>query len=283
LIVELEDPHVARSIKQIALGLILATAWAFPALAADAKLVRIDTPRGAKQAFILLKPDSPPFAAAVLFAGGGGALKLKSATAMGWGAGNFLVRTRDKFVNQGLMVAVVDAPSDQQNGMNAIFRMSKGHVDDIKAVIAHLKKEANVPVWLVGTSMGTFSAASGAVNGAGADGVALTSTITRSKRDWKIASSHPYAVASMALDKVSVPALVMSHAKDGCDITPASDASRLRLRLSNSKRVEMAILDGGGPPRSDPCEAASQHGFLGIEDKAVGAIVLFIKSNGPGT
>ena len=38
---------------------------------------------------------------------------------MAWGAGNFLVRTRDAFAAQGLMVAVIDAPSDQKGGMSA--------------------------------------------------------------------------------------------------------------------------------------------------------------------
>ena len=61
------------------------------------------------------------------------------------------------------MVAVVDAPSDRQRGMNAIFRMSRAHAADIAAVADYLKKQSDVPVWLVGTSMGSFSAAGGAI------------------------------------------------------------------------------------------------------------------------
>jgi len=147
---------------------------------ADSTLVSIQTPRGVKQAFILVKPEKP-VASVILFAGGNGALGLKSASDMKWGAGNFLVRSRDKFAEQNLMVAVIDAPSDRQSGMNAIFRMSKAHADDIAAVAAHLKKLAPVPVWLVGTSMGTFSAAGGAIAAKGVDGLVLSSTITRSK------------------------------------------------------------------------------------------------------
>ena len=100
---------------------------------ADTTLVSIQTPRGAKQSFILIKPDKP-VASVILFAGGHGALGLKSASDMTWGKGNFLVRTRDQFAARNLMVAVIDAPSDQQGGMNAIFRMSKAHADDIDAV-----------------------------------------------------------------------------------------------------------------------------------------------------
>ena len=39
------------------------------------------------------------------------------------------------------------------------------------------------------------------------------------------------------------------------------------------------LLSGGDPPKSDPCEAMSQHGFLGIEGQAVDAIAKFIKAN----
>ena len=125
-------------------------------------LVSIPTPRGATQAFILIKPDHP-VASVVLFAGGNGVLGLKTASS---GATNFLVRSRDKFAAHNFMVGVVDAPSDQQHGMSVIFRMSDAHAGDIGAVASYLKNEAAVPVWLIGTSAGTFSAAIGAIAGA---------------------------------------------------------------------------------------------------------------------
>jgi pimeloyl-ACP methyl ester carboxylesterase len=247
----------------------------------DAALVTIGTPRGAKQTFILIKP-AKPLASVILFAGGHGALGLKSPSSMRWGKGNFLVRTRDRFAAHNLMVAVVDAPPDRREGMNAIFRMGSAHASDIGAVRAYLEKQAAVPVWLVGTSMGTFSAAGGAIAAKGVDGLVLTSTITRAKPHWKIARSHRHGVASMPLQRITIPTLIVSHARDGCDVTPAADAPKLRSRLANAKTVEVAVLDGGSPPRSEPCQAMSQHGFLGIEDKAVATITRFILANGSG-
>lgn len=249
-----------------------------PALAEARQLVSIKTPRGVNQAFILMKPGKP-VAAVILFAGGHGALGLTGATAMKWGAGNFLVRSRDKFAGHNLMVAVVDAPSDRKQGMNAIFRMERGHAGDIGAVAAYLKTQANVPVWLVGTSMGTFSAASGAIAAKDVDGLVLSSTITRSKPAWKIAQSHRDGVASMALPQVTVPTLILSHRDDGCDITPAADLPKLAKRLTRAKKVETVILEGGTAPVSEPCEARSQHGFYGIETQAVDAIATFIAAN----
>jgi pimeloyl-ACP methyl ester carboxylesterase len=256
---------------------LLVGSW-HSARADEATLVSIRTPRGATQKFILIKPENP-VAAVILFAGGKGALGLSGASSMAWGAGNFLVRTREEFAAHALMVAVIDAPSDHGDGMNAQFRMSKEHADDIAAVAAYLKQEQTVPVWLVGTSMGTFSAANGAIGGRNIDGLVLTSTITRSKPDWKIASSHRDGVASMALAKIAVPTLIVSHRNDGCDITPAADAPKLQAGLGAAAKVELVLLDGGSPPKSEPCEAKSQHGYFGIEDKAVGTVATFIKAN----
>jgi pimeloyl-ACP methyl ester carboxylesterase len=219
-------------------------------------------------------------ASVILFAGGHGALGLKSASAMKWGAGNFLVRTRERFADHGFMVAVIDAPADKQEGMNGVFRMGSEHAGDIGAVASYLKKQAPVPVWLVGTSMGTFSAAGGAIASPNVDGLVLTSTMTRTRSDWVIAKSHPNSVASMALPRVTVPALIVSHRHDGCEFTPAADAAKLKARLTKSSKVEVVILDGGSPPRSEPCDAYSQHGYLGIEGKAVDAVARFIKESG---
>jgi hypothetical protein len=268
-----------RCFRSVALTGLLLMAVSTSAQAQNATLVSVQTPRGAKQAFILIKPEKP-VASVILFAGGHGALGLKSASSMTWGKGNFLVRSRDKFAARNMMVAVVDAPSDQQGGMNAIFRMGTAHAGDIGAVAAYLKKQAAVPVWLVGTSMGTFSAAGGALGAKDIDGLVLTSTITRAKPEWKIAQSHRDGVASMPLQKITMPALIVSHTKDGCDITPAADAPKLRKALANAKPVDVVLLSGGSPPKSDPCEAMSQHGFLGIEGQAVDAIAKFIAANG---
>jgi pimeloyl-ACP methyl ester carboxylesterase len=248
--------------------------------AQEASLVSVQTPRGAKQAFILIKPKNPT-ASIVLFAGGLGKLGLKSATTMDWGRLNFLVRVRDEFAAQGFIVAVVDAPSDRaQKGMPGSFRMTSEHTHDIGAVVDYVKKQANLPVWLVGTSLGTFSSANGAIAHKNVDGLVLTSTITRTLPNWPIKGSHPEAVLSMPLARVTVPALIVSHKNDGCEVTPAADGQKLAKRLSKSRKVEVAIVEGGKPPESDnPCEAMTQHGFLGIESEVVARIAAFIKAN----
>ena len=245
---------------------------------ADSQLVSIQTPRGVKQAFLLIRPAKPA-ASVILFAGGHGALGLTSASSMHWGAGNFLVRSRDKFAAHDFAVAVIDAPSDHPHGMERGFRMSSAHASDIIAVADYLKREIGAPVWLVGTSRGTLSAAAGAIAASNVDGLVLTSTVTRSRPRGKMAQHRQDSVTDMSLSRIVVPTLIMSHRHDGCDVTPAADAPLLKQRLTKARRVELVLLDGGAPPQSEPCEARSQHDFLGIEDQAVNAIAAFIKGN----
>lgn len=160
-----------------------------------------------------------------------------------------------------------------------MFRMSGAHAGDIFAVAAYLKKQADVPVWLVGTSMGTFSAARAAIAAKGIDGLVLTSTITRPMPESILAKSHPDGVASMALENITVPTLVVSHRKDACKITPATDAPKLSKQLTKASKVEFAMLDGDDPPLSDPCGPKAQHSYFGMEAEAVNTIAKFIDDN----
>lgn len=53
----------------------------------------------------------------------------------------------------------------------------------------------------------------------------------------------------------------------------------LKARLTKSRKAEIALLDGGDPPQSSPCEAFAAHGYFGIEAEAVDTIASFINSN----
>lgn len=200
-----------RSAAPRALALIAAGALLFGAAtgrAADDTRT-IPTRPGVTQAFLLVKPSGPPVASVILFAGGNGLLALGSGR-LGL-AGNFLVRNRARFAGLGLLVAVVDAPSDHPTGLDG-FRTSAAHAEDIRAVIAALKQEAPVPVWLVGTSMGTVSAANGAarLTTGAPDGLVLTSTVTR------VGRQRIETVGDVRLDAVRVPTLIVHHKNDAC-------------------------------------------------------------------
>ena len=247
----------------------------------EESLVTVPSRANIEQKFLLVKPEKPT-AVVLLFAGGHGGLQLSSLfgiPGMAWGETNFLVRTRKLFADHGFVAAVIDSPPDKKK-MNAIWRMSPEHAEDIHAVIQALKKEFNLPVWVIGTSMGTFSAPNAAIRlGSEVNGLVLTSSITRSPKKWDIYDSHPNAIINMDLAKVAVPTLIAAHKEDGCELTPAVDAEKIKAALVNAPKVEVKYFTGGKMPISKPCQAQSAHGFYGIEDQVVAAIADFIQSN----
>jgi pimeloyl-ACP methyl ester carboxylesterase len=244
-------------------------------------LVQVTSRPGIEQKFLLVKPDKPT-AAVILFAGGHGGLQLSSffgKPGMAWGKVNFLVRTRKQFADHGFLVAVIDSPSDHQK-MDANWRISSDHVKDIDAVIKYLRSNFNLPVWVIGTSRGTYSASNAAIQlGTEIQGLVLTSSITHSAKNSDIYSSHPNGIMNMDLGKISVPTLITVHKDDACVYTPATNAEKLKVAISNAPKVEVKYFSGGKRPESRPCQAKSEHGYFGIEDIVVAAIADFIRAN----
>lgn len=110
------------------------------------KVVDIPTRPGVSQRMLVLSPPAPK-AAVVLIPGGHGGLRIMANGSLMWGDGNFLVRTRQLFAEQGLMVAVIDAPSDRQSPPYlGGLRQKPEHVADIRAVIAWLREQSKAPV-----------------------------------------------------------------------------------------------------------------------------------------
>jgi len=237
---------------------------------AGQKVVDIATRPGVTERMLVLSSPSPK-AAVVLLAGGHGGLQMFANGSMKWGEGNFLVRTRQMFADQGLLVAVVDAPSDRQSPpFLGGFRQSAEHAADLKAVVAWLRETAKVPVWLVGTSRGTQSAAYVATQLAGPDGpdgVVLTSTI--------LSDDKGRPVPAMPLDKLRIPVLVVHHEQDGCKLCAFADMPSLMAKLDKAPRKQLLAFKGG-TTRGDPCEAFAYHGFNGLESDVVQQIAAWI-------
>ncbi len=250
-------------------ALVVVAATAASAAAEEVKT--IPTRPGVTQSFLLLRRSESPVATVVLFAGGDGALRLGPDGRMGALGGNFLVRNRGRFAERDFMVAVPDAPSDHASGLSR-FRAGKEHAEDIRAMIATLRAIAPAPVWLIGTSMGTVSAANGAarLRDGGPDGLVLTSTITR----WN--KNQGESVGDVKLKDVHVPTLVVHHREDACPFTPFADIPGVLRDLSRAPRRELITFEGGEPPQSAPCDARAAHGYLGLDEQVVKAIADWI-------
>lgn len=235
------------------------------------KVVDVPTRPGVTQRFVYIAPPQPK-ASVILFAGGHGGLQISNEGDFAWGKGNFLVRTRQLFADAGLAVAVIDAPSDRKApAFLSGFRQTREHAADVAAVIAWLKQQAPVPVWLAGTSRGTQSAAYLATElsraQGGPDGLVLTASI--------LTDPNGRAVPKMPLEKIGIPVLVVHHEHDGCRLCAFSEMPALMSRLAAPPKSELITMSGGKNV-GDPCEAMAYHGFNGLEPEVVGKISRWI-------
>ncbi|MGH2405682.1 MAG: alpha/beta hydrolase [bacterium] len=266
-------------IPAVAVALLFAPTLASPALA---EVVNVEVRPGATMRYLAISGGQPR-AAAILLAGGNGVLRLSPSGSIGALSLNFLIRSREAFVRQGLYVGALDAASDRQGGMDGAIRLSPQHSQDIGKVIADVKnRTGSAAVWLIGTSAGTLSAAS-----AGARlsvdqamrprGIVLTSTMTTLDASGYCGKS----VYDASLGEIRVPVLVASHQDDGCQCSPGSSAvgARLLASLAGAPAKEHKIFTGGSAPITGPCEERAPHGFFGIEDGVVEFIADWIKSH----
>jgi pimeloyl-ACP methyl ester carboxylesterase len=252
--------------KALLLALLLAATASF---AQTTEVVDLPTRPGVTERMVAIAPAAPK-SVVILLAGGPGRVKIFDNGSIR-NEGNFLVRTRSLFVQQDLAAVVLDAPSDHAGGMAVSFRESGDHVSDLAAAIEWARAKWHKPVWLVGTSRGTQSAAYAAValsgNARAPDGIVLTSSIlARSKRD----PGTP--VQEQPLDKLKIPVLVVHHDSDPCPICDPSLLRQLKLPAANSK----LLMESGGVSSGEPCEPFSHHGYNGIEGSVVADISAFI-------
>jgi hypothetical protein len=249
---------------------LLLTLMAPLAQAAD-HLVNIDTRPGVKVGYWWMeRPDAK--ATIVLLPGGEGGIGLKDGVPQSL---NFLVRSRDYFADAGYNVAIVGKPSDRRD-LDPYFRSTDEHIADLRAVVEKLQASGK-PIWLVGTSLGTISAAA-----AGAAqppmpiaGIVLTSSVTNTNRATR------FTVTMVSLSRVKVPTLVMHHKEDECEVCVPGMASHIYASLTNVPVKKLLLVSGGGGATGNPCEAMHHHGYIGMEKEAVGDIVAWIANPTP--
>jgi hypothetical protein len=252
-----------------AAAIAFAAGWSIPA---SAELVKLQTRPGVELR-LGVEARGNVQAVALLFAGGHGRLSLDDGGQPQTLRGNFLIRARHFLAARGIAVVIVDAPSDRQSeaGLTG-YRQSGAHAAEIGMAVAAMRQRFGRPVWVVGTSNGSLSVASAAAQLHGAqrpDGAVFTSSVTQQTR-------RNGSVFDVSLASYTGAALVASHEGDGCRATPAADSPRLLGALSAARPKKLLTFNGGSPPRGDPCEAFSQHGFVGIEGQVMNAIADFI-------
>ena len=261
--------HVAAA------ALFLSMVFATAAPAAETKVVTLAVRGTAQQRILLVRPDGPPKASVVLYPGGAGDIRIRDDGSIQF-KGNFLVRTRRHFAAEGFLVAVADRPSDWAGTDEDLFRLTPAHAEDAAAIARVLRQEADVPVWFIGTSRGSISAANVASR-LGRDriaGVVLTSSVVHPGKKAKS------TVTDADLAGIAVPVLILGHGGDDCPSTQWPDQEALVGRFKASPSVEAIRIDGGHPGNlSEPCGPFSHHGFIDQEKAVVQRIAAWIRAH----
>ncbi len=247
---------------------LLVTLAASPASATD-RLVTIDTRPGVRVGYWLMERPGAA-GTVVLLPGGAGGIGMANGVPT---SANFLVRSRDLFAAAGYNVAIVGKPSDRVE-LDPNFRAGVDHVTDLRMVVERVRNDLGKPVWLVGTSLGTISAAAGAIgiDPAQLAGVVLTSSVTSGSR------TSPVRVGGLDLAAIQVPVLVVHHKLDACPSCSAREAPRILQGLTRAPAKKLVILEGGGSAHGDPCGPLHYHGYIGMEQEALDVITGWMRN-----
>lgn len=214
--------------------------------------------------------------------GSAGALVLLFEGAQGLllpGSKGFAHKAFPIFLRQGMAAALIDAPTNRngfRGGLDPRFRESRAHMSDIDAVVRALKLRYALPVWILGTSNGTRSAAAYAMHRSKEiAGVVLASSSTNPPYGKPIHESSRIKV-------VSVPLLAVAHLDDQCVGTPPAGAAKIARAATGSPAAVAMLFTGGLNTGPSPCGVETPHAFYGIEEDVVSAIVAFIASHTAG-
>jgi pimeloyl-ACP methyl ester carboxylesterase len=273
---------VRAVIRWTALALSLAGTAPQPALAQEAdpnaafanELIAVPLQGHSISALVTHRPGATKFTHAVaIFPGSPGQARLSledGAIKFGDLRGNFLVRARRHFLEEGFLTVVVDAPSDRQFGLfSHEFRASSRYGEDVRAIVEAVTKRYGELDWtFAGHSEGAVSAVHAARMAAPpVKRVVLAASLT--SRNFQ----GP-GVRFSDVKPLTVPVLWVHHRRDPCRATPYSTTKA----WAEEMRAPLLTVNGSKNSRGDPCEARTEHGFVGMEVKTVKAILAWIRT-----
>lgn len=251
--------------------------------AVTATLMQITTGRGAEIKYVRCQAQDP-VAVLLLFPGGPGRIDLSGEGeqfSIGGGSG-FTARNYTNFATQGFLTVLLDAPSDfyTENGMPPQFRIGTGHAADVHDLLEAVPESATLPVWVLGISMGSLSAANMGIRLTNRlQGLVLASCPTQPEPDGALYTVLTNGILDMQLGEIGIPVLVAYHSNDGCSETPASNAPAVVTALSNAGPCELRYFSGGDPGEGNPCGTTVYHSFWGLDGEVSAAMSDFIRAH----
>ena len=241
------------------------------AKANDAVFVTVKTRENINLRFFLAKT---PEASAVLllFEGGPGMPSFPVQQRSG-----FMTKSLNLFVKQGFNVVLLQAPDDQRDfrgGMHPDYRETQGHLMDVEKIISWLETHVDLPIWLLGISLGTRSVANVAIKTTKKiKGIVLLSSSTNPPGQTK-------SLQNFGLELLKIPILTIAHNNDNCPGTPPLGAKEIIEKAVSSKKAVARIFFGGKQVGLHPCRPMMYHTFFGELDviNALSVYALFLIS-----
>jgi pimeloyl-ACP methyl ester carboxylesterase len=218
---------------------------------------------------LVMKPDQPT-GAVMLLPGGHGNINLDAQSRVGWGEDDFLLRTRMRYANGGLLAIVPDVAADHKPPVSlAGFRTSPMQADDLHALADRLRG-MTPKVWMVAYDSGATSALNAAARGK-TDTIAGLVLISPMLEEPEPASSMLIDGAKLAL--ANLPVLLISHESDSCS-RPAVDRIKNAAAALKAPNFQSITVRGGSEQFavSDPfeypedsCNTQAHHALAGRE------------------
>ena len=238
------------------------------AKANDTVVVKLKT-RGNVNLPFLFSKNPNPLAVLLLFEGGPGMPSFPFQQRSG-----FMTKSLKFFVKHGFNVILLQPPDDQRDfrgGMHPNYRETKEHLMDVEKIISWVEAHIDLPLWLLGISLGTRSVANVAIKTTKKiKGIVLLSSSTNPPEQTK-------SVQNFGLELLKIPVLTIAHNNDNCPGTPPLGAKEIIEKAVSSKKAVARIFFGGKQVGLHPCRPMTYHTFFGIERKVVAVIAKFIK------
>ncbi|HTJ91510.1 MAG TPA: alpha/beta hydrolase [Pararobbsia sp.] len=225
---------------------------------------------GARQRVLYVAPAGALRGVIVMFPGGADELDIHSDGRIEHGD-NFLVRTRDQWMARGYAIVEVDAIDHQS--MRGL-RSQPAYARVTQTILEFAARESGAPVWVMGTSQGSIAAVNAAAHASEAShlrGMILTESVS-------VLGASKETVFDPQPEAVRVRSLVVANDDDRCRVAPPSMADDIAKSLKNAP-VEVLRVRGGTTQTSNTCGSLSPHGYLGIENTVIDAIVAWMQKS----
>ncbi len=180
--------------------------------------------------------------------------------------GNFLVRSKRFLLSDDVATLLLDCRSDFDTVCPDDYQASLDRAEDIQLLINHVRtKAASIrEVWAVSTSRGVITTAglakhvptryAGLVHTAGTYGKAIDQ--------------------GLKFERTEVPQYFVHHRDDPCQMTLHEHAQA----VSSKNGHQLVTVMGGSGFRGQACQAYTQHGFTGQEQKVAQAIRTLVET-----